>query len=1115
VVWALLPLKDFVNAKKRLSGVLSATERRRLFHNMVEDVLDVLAFHPGLEQTLIVSDDPCASLLAEHYGIKCWAEADVLGHSINASRAPGLTAVVDGTAAKLNSLGVESVMVIHGDLPLVSGDEIQKLLDSHQRIRNANSGRDVVSIVPDTILDGSNCMVCSPPNAIKFQYGKASFEKHQRIAAEKNCIIDVVTLDTLALDIDNPADLGELLSKRNDSEHRTLKYLTKSGIAERISMMIEKKVDVKSTTAQPIGEQAIPIHSQVDKREVEGAGLSVFHSKILREDPENTALIEISKEALSGRLPTSNQALALAQEEDTSRLMQLASHIRDEGFRNVITYSRKVFIPLTHLCRDVCHYCTFAQTPKNVRAPYMTVAEVLSQVREGEAQGCKEALLTLGEKPELRYRAAREALAEMGFESTLHYVAHVAKAIIDETGVLPHINAGCMTEEEVAMLRPVSASMGIMLESSASRLSEKGMPHYGSPDKDPEVRLQTIDIAGQAKVPFTSGILIGIGETRLERIESLLELRKKHDKYGHLQEIIIQNFRAKEDTKMSQSPEPDLNELLWTIAVARIVFGPSMSLQAPPNLSPGVLPKIIQAGINDWGGVSPVTPDYVNPEAPWPHVKNLAKETALSGKYLHERLTIYPSYAMNGSEWLDTNLQTAIMRMVDAEGFPRVDQWAPGDNSELPSEITKLIYDYSPQHISRDVRLLVAKAKDGKELLESEIVRLFQSRGDDFAFVCRQADDMRQGLNGDDVAYVVNRNINYTNICYFKCQFCAFSKGKLSENLRGRPYDLDLEEIERRCDEAWQRGATEVCMQGGIHPEYTGQTYIDILQSVKKATPDMHIHAFSPLEVWQGAATSNLSLAEFLQQLKDAGLDTLPGTAAEILDDAVRADLCPDKINTEQWLEVMEEAHKVGFRTTATIMYGHIEKLEHWAGHLLKIRQLQQKSGGFTEFVPLPFVHMEAPMYLKGNSRMGPTFREALLMHAVARLTLSPLIENIQTSWVKMGEQGVKACLHVGANDLGGTLMNETITRAAGADHGQECPPAEMDQWIERAGRNARRRSTVYGPVSQERKNASYEAEPLLAPINTQAKKYQRSERRTGDLILNNIDTNINYQSGS
>ncbi len=1105
MVWALLPLKDFVNAKKRLSGVLSATERRRLFHNMVEDVLDALATHPSIEQTLIVSDDPSASLLAEHYGIECWSETELQANS--AKPISGLTDVVDAAAARLGAQGVESLMVIHGDLPLTSTDEIQQLLDSHRQMQSSNEGKDVVSIVPDTINDGSNCMVCTPPNAIKFQYGQASFAKHRKVAAENGCVINVVNLATLALDIDNPSDIQHLLVHAQDTDHRTLQYLTDSGIAERMTVMIEQRPVENTSVVHSFDKHAKQQKTAMNETLVEKVVRVDVHSQLLDDQSKSAETLAITKAALAGDVPTKKLALALADNDDTASLMLLASHIRDRGFRNVVTYSRKIFIPLTHLCRDVCHYCTFAQTPKKVQAPYMTVEEVLSQVREGAAQGCKEALLTLGEKPELRYSAARNALAEMGFESTLHYVAHVAKAIIEETGVLPHINAGCMTEAEIAMLRPVSASMGIMLESSAQRLSEKGMPHYGSPDKDPAVRLDTIEIAGQANVPFTSGILIGIGETRLERIESLLELRDKHDKFGHLQEIIIQNFRAKDNTKMAQAPEPDLNELLWTISVARIIFGPSMSLQAPPNLSPGVLPKIIGAGINDWGGVSPVTPDFVNPEAPWPHLENLAKETANAGKVLHERLTIYPAFAVDGAKWLDTNLQTRIMRMVDAEGFPRVDSWAPGDDGELPDDITRLIYNYSPRQISDDVRELVSKAKNGKELTEGEIVRLFQTRGDDFSFVCQEADSMRLDINGDEVAYVVNRNINYTNICYFKCQFCAFSKGKLSENLRGRPYDLGFDEIERRCEEAWSRGATEVCMQGGIHPEYTGQTYIDILQSVKKATPEMHIHAFSPLEVWQGAATSNLPLSEYLQKLKDAGLDTLPGTAAEILDDEVRADLCPDKINTSQWLEVMEEAHKVGFKTTATIMYGHIERLEHWARHLLRIRQLQDRTGGFTEFVPLPFVHMEAPMYLKGNSRMGPTFREALLMHAVSRLTLSPLIENIQTSWVKMGELGVKACLHAGANDLGGTLMNETITRAAGADHGQECPPDEMDQWIKRAGRQSRHRSTIYSSVPQERIDMSYQAEALVSPINTPAKKYQRDERRTGDLILNNVDS--------
>ena len=650
------------------------------------------------------------------------------------------------------------------------------------------------------------------------------------------------------------------------------------------------------------------------------------------------------KTVLSGQLPTDEQALSLAQEDDTARLMSVAATLRDQGFRNVVTYSRKVFLPLTHLCRDVCHYCTFAQTPKKIDSPYMSIDDVLVSVKQAVSQGCKEALFTLGEKPELRYSTARKALEKMGFANTLEYVAHVAKRVFEETGILPHINAGCMTGDELAMLRPVSASMGIMLESTSKRLCEKGMPHYGSPDKDPKVRLQTLVEAGKAKVPFTSGILIGIGETREERIESLLALRDIHAEYGHIQEIIIQNFRAKPETKMAEAPEPDLNELLWTIAVARIIFGSAMSLQAPPNLSPGVLAKIVDSGINDWGGVSPVTPDFVNPEAPWPHVEKLAKETLVAGKYLHERLTIYPEYAIKGNIWLDKNLQTPVLQMIDAEGFPRVDDWSPGEDETPPVEIIEgLNKDLSNEVISDELKVIVDRVCQGKNLEEAEIIRLFQTRGDDLAYVCQSANQLREQVNGDSVAYVVCRNINYTNICYFKCQFCAFSKGKLSENLRGRPYDLGHEEVSRRCTEAWDRGATEVCMQGGIHPDYTGDTYVEILKTVKTATPDMHIHAFSPLEVWQGAATVDKPIEQYLTELKAAGLGSLPGTAAEILDDEVREVLCPDKLGTDEWLSVMDAAHKVGFKTTATIMYGHVERLEHWARHLLRIRNQQQK----------------------------------------------------------------------------------------------------------------------------------------------------------------------------
>ena len=802
--------------------------------------------------------------------------------------------------------------------------------------------------------------------------------------------------------------------------------------------------------------------------------------------------------ARQGEPLTGAEALSLAACDDVRALADIAAAQRNLGFHNVVTYSRKVFIPLTHLCRDVCHYCTFAQVPRRIKAPYMRLEEVLEVARRGAALGCKEALFTLGEKPELRYKAAREGLAELGFESTLDYLRHAAEAVLEQTGLLPHLNAGTMTPAELACCRPVSPSMGIMLESASPRLSGRGMPHYGSPDKVPAVRLQTLEDGGRAKIPFTTGILIGIGETRRERIESLLAIRALHERHGHIQEVIIQNFRAKPETKMAQAPEPSLDELLWTIAVARLIFGPSMSIQAPPNLSPGVLPQIVAAGINDWGGVSPLTPDFVNPEAPWPHLEELARETAIAGKDLQERLTIYPAYVRAHSEWVAPELHEALLGLVDADGLPRTDPWSAGERTPPPASLLNAI-EQPPERTSTHLAAILAKAAAGAgDLTEAEVVRLFQARGQDFAAVVRAADRLRAEVNGDVVSFVVNRNINYTNICYFKCQFCAFSKGKLSENLRGRPYDLSHEEIQRRTEEAWQRGGTEVCMQGGIHPEYTGETYIDILKAVKAAVPDMHIHAFSPLEVWQGAATLGLGLPAYLQRLKAAGLGTLPGTAAEILDDEIRALICPDKINTAQWLEVMEAAHGAGFKTTATIMYGHLEGSVHWARHLLRVRDLQRRSGGFTEFVPLPFVHMEAPMYLKGRARKGPTFREAVLMHAVARLTLHPHITNIQASWVKMGRQGVVACLNAGCNDLGGTLMNESISRAAGTTHGQETSPQAMAAMIEAAGRRPRQRDTLYRDASAERIAVGRCAAELNEIINTPARKYER--KRTAPL---------------
>jgi FO synthase len=809
---------------------------------------------------------------------------------------------------------------------------------------------------------------------------------------------------------------------------------------------------------------------------------------------KTNAQAHVLERALQGYQPTEDEARALIEVIDQQTLLTTAAQIRDQVHHKRISYSRKVFIPLTQLCRDVCHYCTFAQPPKPGQRAYLTRDEILAIARAGAEAGCKEALFTLGDKPEKRYKVARQELAELGHETTLSYLAEMAELVFRETGLLPHANPGVMTAEDISMLRRVSVSQGIMLESASERLSQRGGPHFGSPDKRPSVRMETIRLAGELQVPFTTGILIGIGETRLERIESLLALRDLHHRYGHIQELIIQNFRAKPGTKMVDAPEPDLDDLLWTLAVARIIFGAHMNIQAPPNLSPGTYRQLITAGLNDWGGVSPVTPDHVNPEARWPHLQELAQETAAADKILVERLAIYPSYIHDAQRWVDKQLLAAVLQMSDSEGYARVDAWSPGAQVALPAvELAYANGSLAPQKATPEIDALLAKATAGEWLTEAEIVRLFEARDDEFAAVCRAADELRKRVNGDIVSYAVNRNINYTNICYFRCQFCAFSKGKLSENLRGTPYDLGLDEIARRAQEAWQRGATEVCMQGGIHPDYTGETYLNICRAVKAAVPGMHIHAFSPLEVWQGAHTLGISTHDFLAQLKEAGLGTLPGTAAEILDDEVRATLCPDKIKTDEWLSVIEEAHKVGIRTTSTIMYGHQEQPKHWARHLLRLKTLQERTNGFTEFVPLPFVHMEAPAYWKGKARKGPTFREAVLVHAVARLVLYPHITNIQVSWVKMGQEGIKAVLQAGANDMGGTLMNESITRAAGGEFGQELPPERMEEIIRSIGRIPFQRTTLYRPAPEEQRRASFGAIELQPIVLTPSKRYNRA----------------------
>jgi FO synthase len=766
--------------------------------------------------------------------------------------------------------------------------------------------------------------------------------------------------------------------------------------------------------------------------------------------------------------------MALADRELIARLLNSpldeilaeARGRRDARGAPRMTYSPKVFIPLTRLCMDVCHYCTFATTPSQLAAPYLNEEEVLEIARAGEAQGCKEALFTLGDAPERRYAVARDWLAERGFDRTIDYVRHCAELVLKKTGLLPHVNAGVLTEDDYRMLRPVAASCGLMLESMSERLLEKGQSHHGSPDKVPAVRIASLEAAGRALMPMTSGILIGIGETAEERIESLLALRDVHLAHGHLQEVIVQNFCPKPGTKMAEAPEATEADFLRVVAAARIVLPDEVSVQAPPNLNDERLVELIDAGIDDWGGVSPVTADHVNPEAPWPEIERLEAICDRAGLPLVERLTIYPRFvATDDYSWIDAKLRPAVLKLSDAEGLARDSHWSPGVADHAPATPALPLGKRYEGPSAPALHRIFDRAAAGNELSVEEIVALFATRGVYAQAVVEAADDLRKQARGETVTYVVNRNINYTNICTHHCSFCAFSKTSSKAGFRDKPYNLDLEEIAQRAREAVSKGATEVCLQGGIHPSYTGDTYASIVRAVKHACPNLHVHAFSPLEVTQGAKTLGMTVSDYLKRLKDEGLGSLPGTAAEILHDDIRAQICPDKLTTEEWLGVVRDAHLIGLPTTSTIMYGHLERTEHWAHHLLALRRLQAQTGGFTEFVPLPLVHMEAPMFRRGQSRKGPSWREALMMHSVARIVLYGQINSIQCSWVKLGVDGASAVLAAGANDLGGVLMNESISRAAGASHGQELTVDQLFDAASAAGRPLKQRTTLYKDV--------------------------------------------------
>ncbi|WP_182898731.1 bifunctional FO biosynthesis protein CofGH [Microbispora sp. H10830] len=825
--------------------------------------------------------------------------------------------------------------------------------------------------------------------------------------------------------------------------------------------------------------------------------------------------------------------LLRARGDDLDALLAHASRVRDAGLEaagrpGVITYSRKVFIPLTRLCRDRCGYCTFATAPHKLPSAFLSPDEVLEIARQGAAMGCKEALFTLGDRPEDRWHQAREWLDAHGYDDTLSYVRAMAIRVLEETGLLPHLNPGVLTWKDLQRLKPVAPSMGMMLETTSRRLfTEKGEAHYGSPDKDPDVRLRVLEDAGRSSVPFTTGLLIGIGETIEERAESIFAIRRVAREYGGIQEVIVQNFRAKPDTAMRGMPDADLHELAATIAVTRLVLGPKVRVQAPPNLIGEEYALMLRAGIDDWGGVSPLTPDHVNPERPWPQIDDLAARTATAGFRLRERLTIYPEYVLAGEPWLDPRLTGHVAALADpATGLAREDAvlagrpWqepdgglvtggradlhtavdAEGRTGDRRADFDSVYGDWDALRerlpsggrdgaVRADVREALRQAEaDPARLTDEQALTLLDLAGDQSGAgaddagleeLCRIADGLRREAVGDDVTYVVNRNINFTNVCYTGCRFCAFAQRRTDADA----YTLSLSEVADRAQEAWEAGATEVCMQGGIHPDLPGTAYFDIARAVKERCPEIHVHAFSPMEVVNGASRTNLSVEEWLHAAREAGVDSLPGTAAEILDDDVRWVLTKGKLPAREWIEVITTAHRVGVPTTSTMMYGHVDTHEHWVRHIRLIRSIQEETGGFSEFVLLPFVHHSAPIYLAGIARPGPTARENRAVHALARIMLHGAIRNIQCSWVKLRDDLCRDVLAGGVNDLGGTLMEETISRMAGSENGSYKTISEIAAMVAPTGRPLRQRTTSYGRPSEERAEAARRSDGVCQSV--------------------------------
>lgn len=775
-------------------------------------------------------------------------------------------------------------------------------------------------------------------------------------------------------------------------------------------------------------------------------------------------LFALHEKLLSGLEINEEEINYLSCEVDENELAEFSRGKAREKYGNVIGYSPKVFLPVTQLCRNKCGYCTFVKDESDLASPFMDISQMIEVASMGAKLGCHEALFTLGEKPEFIYESAKKYLAEKGYASTVEYVVHAARRVYEETGLFPHINLGNMNRSEMMLVKASSASAGLMLESCSKRLMRQGGPHWKCPDKNPKKRLETIELAGELSVPFTTGLLVGIGETRVEIIESLLEIRKVNQKYGHIQEVIIQNFKSKLNTAMAAYPDLSLKDHLWVISLARFLLDSEISLQAPPNLRSESVIDIINAGINDFGGISPLTIDYVNPEASWPELDELRETCQLGGYALQKRLPLLPKFCKNAKDWVPEIYRNSINSLIDGGGYVKESVWIPGGDSNASLEALEPT-GVAFNTISSFTGILNS-IEAGKVPSIQRIADLFNARGSDALSLMKLADSQRKDQSGDDITFVKNCNINYTNICEFHCKFCAFAKSHGRNKLGDSPYLLRESEVINKAKLAWANGASEVCMQGGIHPSFDGNTYKKMISSIRSELPDIHIHAFSPLEISHGARTMGVTIRDYLCELKDLGLNSLPGTAAEILNDDIREIICPDKLSTSEWLDVMRNAHAVGLRSTATIMFGHVDGYEDWAKHLLHIRCLQEETGGFTEFVPLPFVPHESPLWKRGKSRMGPSLREAILMHSVARVVLCPLIKNIQTSWVKMGDSGAQIALSAGANDLGGTLMYESITRAAGGTNGQMKDIESFERIAKKLDRKLVIRNTNYSFLS-------------------------------------------------